>query len=171
MSFDLKATGEGNGTCMVLFSDPSKFSTFVNGTVNGGDSLGCIGMPGALAFAGIDEYGSQTIRLGPTLDPVSGTYGVEDMGGVRYYAGPIATNALVNTTNDVRVTVIVQPLGSMTRLEVYAQLGANAAPVSQMLRMVASTALPTNGTYLGMTGAVGQSSGEHTVRNIAVMGY
>jgi hypothetical protein len=31
--------------------------------------------------------------------------------------------------------------------------------------------LPTNGTYLGITGAVGWASAEHMVRNIAVMGY
>ena len=171
VSFDLKATGIANGTCMVLFADPSNFSTFVTGTDNGGDSLGCIGMPGAFAFAGIDVYEAQTIRLGPTLDPVSTTAMVEAMGSVRYYAGAIAKDTLVNTANDVRVTVIVQPLGSMTRLEVYTQVSANASPVLLMSRMVNSGSLPTNGTYLGITGAVGLSSGEHKVRNIAVMGY
>jgi hypothetical protein len=171
VGFDMKATGIANGTCVVLLSNASSFTSFLGGSTNGGDSLGCIGMPGAVAFAGIDEYGSQTIRLGPTLDPVSATYGVEDMSGVRYYAGPIATNTLVNTADDVRITILVQPYGSVTRLEVYTQVGTNASPTLRMSRTVSSGTLPANGTYLGITGAVGWASAEHKVRNIAVMGY
>ena len=177
VGFDMKATGIANGTCMVLFSDVTKFVAFANAPkATGGDTLGCISMPGSLAFAGISEYGTPSVRLGPTLDPVSSAAGVEAQNGVNYYttattATSLGATTLANTADDVRITVFVRPMGAVTLLDVYAQVGANSGPVWLLSRTLSSGVLPTNGTYLGITGAVGWASGEHKVRNITVTGF
>jgi hypothetical protein len=169
VSFDMDADGTANGTCLVLFTDTSEFTTFVNSPWNGGgDSLGCIGMAGVVGFVGIEEYVGESIRVGPTNSTGVGT---EALGGVRFYSQSNADGTLTNTTNEVRITVVVQPWGGYAAIQVWAQVGTGASPTLRMERYVTPGTTPTNGVYVGITGAVGGASGEHKVRNITVVGY
>jgi hypothetical protein len=167
VGFDLKVSGAANGTCMVLFTDTTQFTTFMSNPLDGGgDSLGCIGLPGAVAFVGIEEYGDDSIRLGPTTAQSTDTYPVEAQGAFRYFWQRVDEGILANTTNDVRVTIVVQPQGASTKLAVWTQVG-NGSSDLVMTRTV-DASVTSNGAYVGISGAVDDASGEHKVRNIVV---
>ena len=152
---------------MALFTDTTQFTTFMGDPLNGGgDSLGCIGLPGAVAFAGIEEYGDDSIRLGPTTAQSTTSNPVETQGAVRYFWQKVNKAVLANTSNDVRVTIVVQPQGASTNLQVWAQVGN--APSDLVMTRTVDASVTSNGVYVGLTGAVGDASGEHKVRNIAI---
>ncbi|NBT96080.1 MAG: hypothetical protein EBT47_14035 [Chloroflexi bacterium] len=65
VSFDLEVNGSADGMCVPFFSSASAFLTG-----DAGGSLGCQGMAGTF-FVGIEEYGTDTIRIGT---PSNGLY-------------------------------------------------------------------------------------------------
>jgi hypothetical protein len=147
VSFDLKVNGGADGVCVPFFSNAS---AFLSG--DGGGSLGCIGMTGTY-FVGIQEYGSDSIRIGvPT----------------NYDQWQQSVVGLANNPDTVRVTVILTPINGSTFVDVQAQVGSTG-PVRYASRTMAGT-LPAGGTLVAITGATGGVSAEHKVRNIVISG-
>jgi hypothetical protein len=133
--------------CVPFFSSPS---AFLSG--GGGGSLGCQGMAGSY-FVGIEEYGTDTIRIG-----VPNAY--DDWEQV--------VSGLANTSNAVRVTIILTPQNGSTFIDVQAQVGT-APPLRYASRTMSGT-LPAAGVLIGLTAATGGESAEHKVRNIVISG-
>ncbi|MSQ43624.1 MAG: hypothetical protein EXR45_05380, partial [Chloroflexi bacterium] len=90
VSFDLDVSGSADGMCVPIFSSASAFLTG-----GAGGSLGCQGMAGTF-FVGIEEYGDDTIRIGTPSD---------------YLYSETAISTLANTSNDIRITIIMTPTG------------------------------------------------------------
>jgi Bacterial lectin len=151
VSFDLEVNGSADGICVPFFSEPLAFLTG-----GAGGSLGCQGMAGTF-FVGIEEYigdGSYpTIRIGT---PSNGLYSETTVSG------------LANTSNDIRITIILTPSGSSTLIDVRAQVGS-ANPVQMASRTMSGT-LPSGGILVGFTGATGGVTAEHKIRNIVISG-
>jgi hypothetical protein len=147
VSFDLEVNGGADGMCVPFFSSSS---AFLSG--GGGGSLGCQGMAGSY-FVGIEEYGTDTIRIG-----VPNAY--DDWEQV--------VSGLANTSNAVRVTIILTPQNGSTFIDVQAQVGT-APPLRYASRTMSGT-LPAAGVLIGLTAATGGESAEHKVRNIVISG-
>ncbi|NCV01235.1 MAG: hypothetical protein EBV53_08620, partial [Proteobacteria bacterium] len=106
VSFDLEVNGNADGICVPFFSSASAFLT---GGVGG--SLGCQGMAGTF-FVGIEEYGTDTIRIA-----VPNNYaGMPN----DYYDWEAPVSGLANTSNDIRITIILTPSGGSTFIDVRA---------------------------------------------------
>ena len=147
VSFDLEVNGSADGICVPFFSSASAFLTG-----GAGGSLGCQGMAGTF-FVGIEEYGTDTIRIGT---PSNGLYSETTVSG------------LANTSNDIRITIILTPSGSSTLIDVRAQVGS-ADPVQKASRTMSGT-LPSAGTLVGFTAGTGGEVAEHKIRNIVISG-
>lgn len=147
VSFDLDVSGSADGMCVPFFSSASAFLT---GDVGG--SLGCQGMAGTF-FVGIEEYGTDTIRIGT---PSNGLYSETTVSG------------LANTSNDIRITIIMTPSGGSTLIDVRAQVGS-ANPVQMASRTMSGT-LPSAGTLVGFTAGTGGETAVHRIRNIVISG-
>ena len=104
-------------------------------------------------FVGIEEYGTDTIRIG-----APNAYDNWDK----------TVSGLANTANAVRVTIILTPQNGSTFIDVQAQVGS-ASPSRFASRTMTGT-LPTAGTLVGITGATGGQTAEHKVRNIVISG-
>ena len=148
VSFDLKVSGAADGVCVPFFSNAAAFLTGGNGGY-----LGCMGMTEGTFFVGISEW-QNIIEIGT---PVNGLY------------TSTAVSGLANTANLVRMTILAKPSGANTAIEVWAQVGAGAAPVLKASRTM-SGALPTAGTLVAITGATGGSAAQHMVQNIVISG-
>ena len=147
VSFDLEVNGGADGMCVPFFSSASAFLTG-----DAGGSLGCQGMAGTF-FVGIQEYGTDTIRIGT---PSNGLYSETTVSG------------LANTSNDIRINIILTPSGGSTLIDVRAQVGS-ANPVQMASRTMSGT-LPSGGILVGFTGATGGVTAEHKIRNIVISG-
>ena len=147
VSFDLEVNGSADGVCVPFFSSASAFLTG-----DAGGSLGCQGMAGTF-FVGIEEYGTDTIRIGT---PSNGLYSETTVSG------------LANTSNDIRITIILTPSGGSTLIDVRAQVGS-ANPVQMASRTMSGT-LPSAGTLVGFTAGTGGETAEHKIRNIVISG-
>lgn len=147
VSFDLEVNGSADGMCVPFFSSASAFLTG-----DAGGSLGCQGMAGTF-FVGIEEYGTDTVRIGT---PTNGLYSETTVYG------------LANTSNDIRITIILTPSGSSTLIDVRAQVGS-ANPVQMASRTMSGT-LPSAGTLVGFTAGTGGETAEHKIRNIVISG-
>ena len=147
VSFDLEVNGNADGICVPFFSSASAFLTG-----DAGGSLGCQGMAGTF-FVGIEEYGTDTVRIGT---PSNGLYSETTVYG------------LANTSNDIRITIILTPSGSSTLIDVRAQVGS-ANPVQMASRTMSGT-LPSAGTLVGFTAGTGGETAEHKIRNIVISG-
>lgn len=147
VSFDLEVNGSADGICVPFFSSASAFLTG-----DAGGSLGCQGMAGTF-FVGIEEYGTDTVRIGT---PSNGLYSETTVYG------------LANTSNDIRITIILTPSGSSTLIDVRAQVGS-ANPVQMASRTMSGT-LPSAGTLVGFTAGTGGETAEHKIRNIVISG-
>ena len=147
VSFDLEVNGSADGMCVPFFSSASAFLTG-----DAGGSLGCQGMAGTF-FVGIEEYGTDTIRIGT---PSNGLYSETTVSG------------LVNTSNSIRITIILTPSGGSTLTDVRAQVGS-ANPVQMASRTMSGT-LPSAGILVGFTAGTGGETAEHKIRNIVISG-
>ena len=147
VSFDLDVSGSADGMCVPFFSSASAFLTG-----DAGGSLGCQGMAGTF-FVGIEEYGTDTIRIGT---PSNGLYSETTVSG------------LANTSNDIRITIILTPSGGSTLIDVRAQVGS-ANPVQMASRTMSGT-LPSAGTLVGFTAGTGGETAVHRIRNIVISG-
>ncbi|MEN9616954.1 MAG: hypothetical protein RL022_2376, partial [Chloroflexota bacterium] len=147
VSFDLEVNGSADGMCVPFFSSASAFLTG-----DAGGSLGCQGMAGTF-FVGIEEYGTDTIRIGT---PSNGLYSETTVSG------------LANTSNDIRITIILTPSGGSTLIDVRAQVGS-AEPVQKASRTMSGT-LPSAGILVGFTAGTGGEVAEHKIRNIVISG-
>lgn len=147
VSFDLDVSGSADGMCVPIFSSASAFLTG-----GAGGSLGCQGMAGTF-FVGIEEYGDDTIRIGTPSD---------------YLYSETAISTLANTSNDIRITIIMTPTGGSTLIDVRAQVGA-ANPVQVASRTMSGT-LPSAGTLVGFTAGTGGETALHRIRNIVISG-
>ena len=147
VSFDLEVNGNADGICVPFFSSASAFLTG-----DAGGSLGCQGMAGTF-FVGIEEYGTNTIRIGT---PSNGLYSETVVSG------------LANTSNDIRITIILTPSGGSTFIDVRAQVGS-ADPVQKASRTMSGT-LPSAGILVGFTAGTGGETAEHKIRNIVISG-
>ncbi|GDX68986.1 hypothetical protein LBMAG38_00770 [Chloroflexota bacterium] len=147
VSFDLEVNGSADGICVPFFSSASAFLTG-----DAGGSLGCQGMAGTF-FVGIEEYGTDTVRIGT---PSNGLYSETTVYG------------LANTSNDIRITIILTPSGGSTLIDVRAQVGS-ANPVQMASRTMSGT-LPSAGTLVGFTAGTGGETAEHKIRNIVISG-
>lgn len=147
VSFDLEVNGSADGMCVPFFSSASAFLTG-----DAGGSLGCQGMAGTF-FVGIEEYDTDTIRIGT---PSNGLYSETTVSG------------LANTSNDIRITIILTPSGGSTLIDVRAQVGS-AEPVQKASRTMSGT-LPSAGILVGFTAGTGGEVAEHKIRNIVISG-
>ena len=111
-------------------------------------------------FVGIEEYGTETIRIAVPNNYAGMPY--------NYFDWDAPVSGLANTSNDIRITIILTPSGSSTLIDVRAQVGS-ANPVQMASRPMSGT-LPSAGTLVGFTGATGAVTAEHKIRNIVISG-
>ena len=111
-------------------------------------------------FVGIEEYGTDTIRIAVPNNYV----GMPD----DYFDWDTPVSGLANTSNDIRITIILTPSGGSTFIDVRAQVGS-ANPVQMASRTMSGT-LPSAGILVGFTAGTGGEVAEHKIRNIVISG-